>query len=149
MRRECRERFPRHQRKPLVSDPGMYPGTCVTHVLWCMPGSLTRSGGENVPDIPGACATRNVAYLARDPWMNWDPSNDRQSDLLYNTPLLDTHFICEHNSVLEECNKVCDYTFVYSLLTYAICQSSTALDSYRVTAMDIFRLNHFANRYYE
>ena len=33
MRRECRERFPRHrlQRKPLVSDPGMHHGTCVTH----------------------------------------------------------------------------------------------------------------------
>ena len=31
MRRECRERFPRHllQRKPLVSDPGMHHGTCV------------------------------------------------------------------------------------------------------------------------
>ena len=38
MRRECRERFPRYQlqRKPLVSDPGMHHGTCVTHVLWCM-----------------------------------------------------------------------------------------------------------------
>ena len=34
MRRECRERFPRHrlQRKPLTSDPGMHHGTCVTHV---------------------------------------------------------------------------------------------------------------------
>ena len=34
MRRECRERFTRHrlQRKPLVSDPGMHLGTCVTHV---------------------------------------------------------------------------------------------------------------------
>ena len=43
----------RHQRKPLVIDPGMYHGTCVTHVPWCMSGSLTR--GENVPSIPGAC----------------------------------------------------------------------------------------------
>ena len=32
MRRECQEHFPRHrlQRKPLVSDPGMHHGTCVT-----------------------------------------------------------------------------------------------------------------------
>ena len=44
-----------HQRKQLVSDPGMHHGTCVTHVLWCMLGALTRSDGENVP---GACATR-------------------------------------------------------------------------------------------
>ena len=71
MRLECRERFPRHrlQRKPLVSDPGMHHGTCVTHVPWCMSGSLIRSGEENVPGIPGACASRNFAYLARDPWI--------------------------------------------------------------------------------
>ena len=46
----------RLQRKPLVGDPGMHHGTCVTHVSWCMSGSLTRTGGENVPGIPGACA---------------------------------------------------------------------------------------------
>ena len=47
MRRECRERFPRHrlQRKPLISDPGMHHGTCVTHVPWCMSGSPTYDGG--------------------------------------------------------------------------------------------------------
>ena len=38
MRRECRERFPRHQlqRKPQVSDPGMHHDTCVTHLSWYM-----------------------------------------------------------------------------------------------------------------
>ena len=50
--------FPRRrfQRKPIVSDPGMHHGTCVTHVPWCMSGSLTCGNGENVPGIPGACA---------------------------------------------------------------------------------------------
>ena len=50
--------FPRRrfQRKPLVSDPGMHHGTCVTHVPWCMSESLTCGDGENVPGIPGACA---------------------------------------------------------------------------------------------
>ena len=69
MRRECRERFPRHwlKRKPLVSDPGMHHGTYVTHVSWYMSGSLTRGGGENLASIPGACATRNFKYLARCP----------------------------------------------------------------------------------
>ena len=38
MRWECRERFPRHRG---LSDPDMHHGTCVTHVPWCMPGSLT------------------------------------------------------------------------------------------------------------
>ena len=51
---ECRERFPRHrlQRKWLISDPGMLHGTCVTHVPWCMSGSLTRRGGETLPAFP-------------------------------------------------------------------------------------------------
>ena len=62
--------FPRHrlQRKSLVSDHGMHHGTCAAHVPWCMPGSLTRGSGENVPGIPGACASCNVTYLARSPW---------------------------------------------------------------------------------
>ena len=46
----------RLQRKLLVSDPGMHHGTYVTHVTWCMSGSLTRGGGENFPGIPGAYA---------------------------------------------------------------------------------------------
>ena len=56
------------QRQPPVSDPDMHHGTCVTHVPWCMSGSLTRGGEENAPDIPGACATHNFTYLARGPW---------------------------------------------------------------------------------
>ena len=46
----------RFQRKPLDSDPCMHHGTCVTHVPWCMSGSLTCGDRENVPGIPGACA---------------------------------------------------------------------------------------------
>ena len=78
MRRECRERFPRHQllRKPRVSDPGMHHGTCITHVPWCMSGSLTRGGVENVPGIPGTCATRNFTYLARGPWLTRSRVNE-------------------------------------------------------------------------
>ena len=58
MRREyrepVRERFPHHrlQRKPLVSDPDMHHGTWVTHVPWCMSGSLTRGGGKTSPAFP-------------------------------------------------------------------------------------------------
>ena len=40
------------QRKLLISDLGMHHGTWATHVAWCMSGSLTRSGTENVPGIP-------------------------------------------------------------------------------------------------
>ena len=66
MRRECRGPF---SPPPRASDPNIHRGTCVTHVPWCMPGSLTscflRSG---FPGIPSACATRNFAHLVRGPW---------------------------------------------------------------------------------
>ena len=45
----------------------MHHNTCVTHVPWCMLRSPTRAGGENVPGIPGAGATRKFTYLARGP----------------------------------------------------------------------------------
>ena len=62
-------RFPRHrlQRKPRVSDPGMHRGTYVMDVPCCMPGSLIRGGGENIPGIPGAFATDSFMYLAKGP----------------------------------------------------------------------------------
>ena len=43
--------FPRRrfQMKQLVSDPGMHHGTCVTHVPWCMSGSLTCGDGKTFP----------------------------------------------------------------------------------------------------
>ena len=65
MRRECRERLP-------LGDSDMHHGTCVTHVLWCMTGSLTsgfiwnRCAGKTFPT--GACATREFAYLVRGPF---------------------------------------------------------------------------------
>ena len=55
---------------PQVSDTDMHHGTCVTHVPWCMPGSLTsgffwkRRRGKTSP----ACATCNFTYLLRGPW---------------------------------------------------------------------------------
>ena len=46
-----------------VSDPDMHHGTCVTHVPWCMPGSLTsgflrnRRWGETFPAFPAHAQT--------------------------------------------------------------------------------------------
>ena len=66
---------------PRVSDPDMHHDMCITHMPRCMPESLTPEsvmisfevgGGENVPGIPGACTTRNFAYLVRGPWQNSD-----------------------------------------------------------------------------
>ena len=53
----------------IVSDPGMHCGTYVTHVPWRMSVSLTCGGGENIPGIPGACATHNFTNLIRGPLM--------------------------------------------------------------------------------
>ena len=43
---------------PRVNDPDMHHGTCLTHVPWCMPGSLTRGflwsrrRGKTLPAFP-------------------------------------------------------------------------------------------------
>ena len=64
----CLSRECHRLRRKLVGDRGMHHGTCVMHVPWCIPGSLTRGGGKNVPDIPGTCTTSNFMYLVRDPY---------------------------------------------------------------------------------
>ena len=71
MRREYRERFPRHRRLTIP--------TCITSrvLRTCRDAcrdrklavSLKVRGRENVPGIPCACATRNFTYLARGPWI--------------------------------------------------------------------------------
>ena len=58
----------RFKRKPLVSDPGMHHGTCVTHVPWCMSGSLTCGDGGKRSRHSRRMRTSNFAYLARGPW---------------------------------------------------------------------------------
>ena len=65
---------------PRVSDPDMHHGTCVTHVPWCIPGSLTSGFlccpcGENVFSIPGACTTLNFMYLVRGSLYKWSGDN--------------------------------------------------------------------------
>ena len=60
---------------PRLSDLDMHHGTCMTHVPWCMPGSLTSGilwsrWRGNVPGIPSACATHDFTYLVRDPYTN-------------------------------------------------------------------------------
>ena len=34
--------------------------------------SFEVSVGQNVPGIPGACATHNFSFLVRGPWENWN-----------------------------------------------------------------------------
>ena len=46
--------------KPLISDPGMHHGTCVTHVPWWMPGSLTRGDRKKFPAFPAHAQPANL-----------------------------------------------------------------------------------------
>ena len=69
MRRECRKLFPRH--------PGLAIPTCTTACASSTCRGVCRdrqlavsfevSGGESVPGIPGAWATRKYVYLVRGP----------------------------------------------------------------------------------
>ena len=58
MRRECRERFPHYR--------GLATPTCRDYYVTV---SFEVGGGENVPGIPGTCATRNFTKLVRGPWL--------------------------------------------------------------------------------
>ena len=78
---------------PRVRDSDMHHVTCVTHVSWSMPGSLTSGflwsrGGENVPGIPGACTTCNFTYLVRGPWSKRPCSRHCQIVMRYITILI-------------------------------------------------------------
>ena len=143
MRREYRERFPHHrlQRKPLVSDPGMHHCTCVTHVPWCMSGSLTRSGEENVPGIPGACATRDFSCLVRGPcndpsiktyWQQLNGTTGHNSELIrtgkihHNYTFFDVIFNCGSSMNYVSINRI---LFEHDEISFEWCPFDRALKS--------------------
>ena len=56
----------RHQREPLVSDPGMHHGTCVTHLPRCMSGTLTRDRRE-IPSRHSRCVHNPHFFFGKRP----------------------------------------------------------------------------------
>ena len=74
LKRLHRERFHHHrlQRKPLISDPGMHHGTCVTHVPWCMPGPLLAVAGKTFPAFPAHAQPVNLRIWQEDHWTLWN-----------------------------------------------------------------------------
>ena len=62
--------FPRRRlhRTLLVSDSGMHHGTCVTHVPWCMSGSLHQGWRGKRSRHYRRMRTRSFTYLVRGPW---------------------------------------------------------------------------------
>ena len=115
--------FPRRrfQRKLLVSDHGMHHGTCVTHVPWCMSGSLTCGDGENVPGIPGACAPAILRI-----WQEAHYANEFVSLCTGNTkgPYSISQEICTRFCCALLC---CGYAIVYNEFTWSIYPYSSGL----------------------
>ena len=129
MHREWRERFPRHRlkRKPLVSYLGMHVRDryltrrpwasyqiAATHVPWCMSGSLTRGGGENVS---GACATRNLRI--------WEevhcPHDSRKRILVVQIVCSDVTDLCTYLLVICNCT-LCD--IAEGCLLFPVCSTN-------------------------
>ena len=79
MRRKCRESFPHHrlQRKPLVSDPDMHHGTCVTHVPWCMSVSLNRGSGGKRSRHSRRMRNQQFYVSGKRPMASQNPDNSK------------------------------------------------------------------------
>ena len=102
---------------PRVSDPDMHHGTCVVHVPWCMPGSLTggflwsqwrgkRSG------IPGACVTRNFTHLVIGPFqrlyiITGIPKPGKKVFALKRTPGSDHYWLLNENIPFLILHRAC------------------------------------------
>ena len=76
MRRECRERFPHHQlkRKPLVSDPGMHHGTCVSHARAVMHVEIANPRWRGKRSRHSRCMRKPQSYVSGKRPMNHKPS---------------------------------------------------------------------------
>ena len=112
-------------RKPLVSDPGMHHGTCITLtcitlVPWCVSGSLTRGGGERVPGIPGSYATRNFAYLVRG------PCRRLYRALAQNTQYGSRYVLCKPDRPVTEFDYPWEATLCISYLSSGLVRSKMA-----------------------
>ena len=88
---QCRKRFPCHrlQRKPLVSDPGMHHGTCVTAFPAHAQPTILRIWQEaraRNPDEKGDWMTWNHCNL----WYNHNKRNDNTAWFILNR----TYSVC-------------------------------------------------------
>ena len=108
-----------------VRDPDMHHGTCVTHVPSCMMGSLSIEvgSGENVPGIPGACATRNFTYLVRGPLWNEQSvmtSSPEHKHARHGPMCEDRHFVHHLWFMISRKNKI-----LYVLSWWFLCANSS------------------------
>ena len=99
-RRECQESCPRHQlqRKPLVSDPCMHHGTCMTHAPWCTSGSLSRGGGKKT--FPAFPAHAQPASLLIWQEAHWQRGHNNKDTLGMPDMLHQESFDCKYRVVV-------------------------------------------------
>ena len=124
-----------------VRDPDMHHGTCVTHLPWCMPGSLASSflwsqgGGGDVPGIPGACTTRNFYVSGKRPMMNhwvyiklqWHSQYLKISwNSCWYYSNVETHLVYRHNEILVQIHRCSEWSI--SWLCTLICVSHRSFD---------------------
>ena len=71
---------------PQVSDPDMHHGTCITHVPWCMPRSLTSGfhggGGKTFPVFPAQfCVSGKRLMIGATSQFPWHRSQVITTDM--------------------------------------------------------------------
>ena len=95
--------------------PGTFsppPQSVITHLPWCMPGSLTITvsfevgGGENVPGIPVACATRNFTYRIRSPSDDGVITCSRPNGIIAITLCVSINLSCQSVDAIYELNEM-------------------------------------------
>ena len=133
---ECRECFPHHrlQRKPPVSDPGMHHGTCVTHMPWCMPGSLTHSVGKTFPAFPAHAQPAILRIWQEAHWLHlhmmWYQWSQNSSSMVFKRISVDL-YLMKKNNVYVVCVLI--YIFFYSTRIFNFLLLVYDMDKYFIT----------------
>ena len=124
MLRKCRNRFPRHR--------GLAIPTCSTARAWrtCRDACPNRwpvvsfevSGGDKVPGILGACATRNFAYLLRGPCIAFSHEAKCHFPSLYRSPetvVLINWWLFTRDKMYTICKECCTETNFTTVMKHA------------------------------
>ena len=97
-----------------VSDPDMHHGTCVMHVPWCMPESVTSGfpwSQWRGKRIPGACATLNFTYLVRGPWARFSHIHVYEAIFMIIWQLVAWYCSAQYGTWVNACHFWCFFFF--------------------------------------
>ena len=137
-----------------VSDPDMHHGTCVTHVPWCMSGSLTngfllsRWRGETFPAFPAHAqpAILRIWQEVHEPCYQGSWWHHRmESSVIFSWQRAgNVAFDVFCVVILNNCSKTVEWfeTFVWhpwdtKLKTMQICQLYLVLQLYQMSVLEV------------